>query len=367
MKLRHVPLIAAFFFLIPGAVASGGEAGIQRFSVEGIPNDVVVFRGSVWVADGRHPRVLEVDPASGQVLRSVHVLGPVQRLAAGSGAIWAAGGNGTFRIDTEQGMAERTEARNTNVVAAGGGRVWTQNGDGTVSKIDSRSGRIELTVGAAEDLGDLQSRVSRDLAVDRGGAWLADGTTGEVVRISNDGDTRRYRIGPPFIRIEEDSVQAGAYASTVAVGAGSVWVCCDIEERVVRLDPATGEVTGTIDVAVGGGDVALTFAEDSLWMSESLGGVYRADPRTLDTVGPVNFDRFPSALAVGERALWLVQGDFEGDLSVVSLRDFPRLVGAEDSFSTAPALLLPAVVLGVIVLVLVMAGLASRKPRPSPA
>jgi streptogramin lyase len=320
-----VPLIVNLLFSSTSA-AVGAEPTIRRIPVDAIPNDVVVFQGSLWVADGNR-RVLEIDPLSGEILQKVHVLGGVQSVAAGLGAVWAASDHGTFRIDPDEGMAERTEVRYSSVVAVGAGQVWSQNGDGSVSRLDPASGHIEMTARGAEDVGDLQSRTTRDLAVQSHGAWLADGTTGQIVRFSATGKVERFPIGPPFERISEDAVQAGAYASTVAAGGGSIWACCDLEERVVRLDPATGQVTGRVEVPVGGGDVAMTFANGSLWMSESLGGIYRVDPRTLRPTGPVEFDRFPSALAVGESAVWVVQGDSSGDLSSVSLRDFPRLVG----------------------------------------
>lgn len=355
----------AVLFVMSAPVAFGAEPSIRRIPVDGIPNDVVVFQGSLWVADG-HGRVLEIDPESGDVLQKVHVLGSAQSIAAGLGAVWAASDHGTFRIDPDEGMAERTEARYSNIVAVGAGQVWSQNGDGSVSRLDPTSGRIELTAHGAEDLGDLQSRATRDLAVESHGAWLADGTTGQVVRISDTGNVERFAIGPPFERISEDAVQVGAYASTVSTGGGYVWVCCDLEERVVRVDPETGDVTGRVDVPVGGGDVAMTFADGSLWMSESPGGVYRVHPRTLQPTGPVEFDRFPSALAVGERALWVVQGDFSGDLSSVPLRDFPRLVGVgtpADAGGLTPFL----VIVVLIGLVGVMATLRRGTEKLKPA
>ena len=357
--------VVAILLAMSAPVAFGAEPSIRRIPVDGIPNDIVVFQGSLWVADG-HGRVLEIDPGSGDIVQKVHVLGSVQKIAAGLGAVWAASDHGTFRIDPDEGVAERTEVRYSAVVAVGAGQVWSQNGDGSVSRLHPKSGRIELTARGAEDRGDLQSRATRDFAVESHGAWLADGTTGEVLRISETGKVERFAIGPPFERISEDAVQVGAYASTVTAGGGSVWVCCDLEERVVRLDPETGDVTGRVDVPVGGGDVAMTFADGSLWMSESLGGVYRVDPRTLRPTGPVYFDRFPSALAVGEGALWVVQGDSSGDISSVPLRDFPRLVGVTTSADPGGTtiLVIVAVLVGLVVLISALRG-RERKLKPA--
>lgn len=144
-------------------------------------------------------------------------------------------------------------------------------------------------------------------------------------------------------------------------------MCCNLEEEVVRMDPVSGKVTGKIPVAVGGGDVAMTFAEGSLWVSESLGNVFRVDPHTLRAVGPVDFERFPSALAVGEGALWLVEGDFGGDLSAVRLRDFAALVGESDARDPLPVWGLPVAILALTVLVAAAGLLGRRDRRPKPA
>jgi streptogramin lyase len=363
--VRSVRALLALSFLLPTWSASAAQPAIRRIPVEGIIDDVVTFHGSVWLADAQH-RVLELDPDSGRILRSVHVPGSAGSIAAGSGALWVVGASGTFRIDPDQGVAVRLQTGQTSVVAAGGNEVWTQNGDGSVSRIDPVTGERLVTAQAAEDKADLWSRSTRDLAVDARGAWLADGTTGEVVRISRDGATERFAIGPAFEPIGDDAVREGAYVSTVAVGGGSVWVCCNLEEQVVRLDPASGAIIGATEVAVGGGDVALTFAEGSLWMSESLGGIYRVNPRTLESVGPVEFHRFPTALAVGERNLWAVEGESDGDLSAVRLRDFAGLVG-EDTAGRPSNALIPIAVLGGLALLLAVAGLARRGPQPRPA
>jgi outer membrane protein assembly factor BamB len=340
---------------------------IRRIAVDGIPNDVTVFRGNLWVADGQHPRVIEIDPTSGSVVRTVRVLGGVERVASGMGGVWAAGFHGTFRVDGPEPHGVRTEATYSPVVAVGGGGLFSQDGDGSVSRIDPESGEILWTTRAARDVGDLKSRVSRDLAASRHGVWLADGTTGEVVRISMDGRrVERISIGPAFEEVEPDVVREGAYVETVAVGGGSVWVCCNLRYQVVRLDPETGSITGTVDVAVGGGDVAMVFGAGSLWMSESLGSIYRVDPRSLEVTGPVDLDRSPDALTVGEGSLWSVEGESRGDISEVPLAEFESLIGAGGDDERTPSAAWPVAYLAAGVLILVVLWKSFRRPRPRP-
>jgi DNA-binding SARP family transcriptional activator/ABC-type branched-subunit amino acid transport system substrate-binding protein len=106
--------------------------------------EVAAGAGQVWaLTDGpRGPRLVELDPATGAVTRSVDV--PATEpgsLAVGNGAVWltdAAAGT-LWRIDSGGRPVVRTIplAEGVDGVAVGAGGVWASNGlAGTVTRID---------------------------------------------------------------------------------------------------------------------------------------------------------------------------------------------------------------------------------------
>ena len=129
-----------------------------------------------------------------------------------------------------------------------------------------------LGVVSTTDLGT--DRVS-DVAATADGAWVALWGTGEVVRVAAGGGvTARVPIG---------KAQSGPLA--VAAGEGAIWVLDFDTSDLVRIDPATAQVTGRLHlpdeperVAVGNGKVWVTGCCDQNLPNQRL---FRIDPSAL--------------------------------------------------------------------------------------
>src|SRR5439155_18813679 len=94
--------------------------------------------------------------------------------------------------------------------------------------------------------------------------------------------------------------------TALAVGAGTVWIATQ-DERLLRLDPATGAGTGSlslpatvIDTVVGSG---------VLWALVTLGTgqIWRVDPEAVSTAGTTSVTGYPVELAIDGHEVWVAE------------------------------------------------------------
>lgn len=86
------------------------------------------------------------------------------------------------------------------------------------------------------------------------------------------------------------------------------------EDRIHRLDPETGRVLATIPAPGGGGDSGLAWAEGSLWVGEYRARkIHQVDPDTGKVLRTIESDRFVTGVTWAEGDLW--HGTWEADES----------------------------------------------------
>jgi hypothetical protein len=162
-----------------------------------------------------------------------------------------------------------------------------------------------------------------DVAVGEGGVWFSgwDRRGGLVSRL----DAERGRV-LATVRVPHDG------PGDVAVGAGAVWsagaVCtaphpedpadvCITEPRVSRIDPLEGQVVATIAVpppAEAGRDTAhpsaVAVGERAVWVAVSwdprTGEVLRIDPRTNEIAARIPTGGFVGELRLGSGSVWVL-------------------------------------------------------------
>lgn len=88
-----------------------------------------------------------------------------------------------------------------------------------------------------------------------------------------------------------------------------------IAEAVIRkIDPRTGEVLGTIPAPGNGGDSGLAWAEGTLWVGQYRGRkIHQVDPETGAVLRTIESDRFVTGVTWVDGELW--HGTWEGDES----------------------------------------------------
>jgi streptogramin lyase len=234
--------------------------------------------GSLWAGSLTSGQVLRIDPKTGTVLRRIDAGVRIFNLAAAPGAVWAVG-----------------------------------NTSSTVARIDTGTGRVRtITVGLAPF----------DVAWGFGSAWVANGGDGTVSRITGGRVVRKIRIG-----IEPNGLTAYR---------GALWVSDHTLGRVVRIDPVTNRVTGS--VAVAGADW-IVGRGDFVYVSQETNRVAKVDIRTLKVVGRVATGRNPLGSAFVGGRLWVPCID-SAEIDVVDPQEM-RVVERKHT-APSPIVVLPA-------------------------
>jgi DNA-binding beta-propeller fold protein YncE len=165
--------------------------------------------------------------------------------------------------------------------------VWV-TGFHTLTRVARGSERIVATI-HLRGVGDYSS-----VAVGAGSVW---------VTASEQGFRGLYRIDPADNGIV-GRILLPSNPIGVAVGAGSVWVTTNRSGpgRVYRIDAHTGQILGR-PIPVGQGPGPILFAAGDVWVTNSNAGgsVSRIDPHTgsvVDTWGASNVQ------AYGDGSLW---------------------------------------------------------------
>jgi glutamine cyclotransferase len=86
------------------------------------------------------------------------------------------------------------------------------------------------------------------------------------------------------------------------------------EDRIQKIDPRTGRVLDTIPAPGGGGDSGLAWAEGTLWVGQYRDRkIYQIDPRTGAILRTIQSNRFVTGVTWLDGELW--HGTWERDAS----------------------------------------------------
>ena len=138
-----------------------------------------------------------------------------------------------------------------------------------------------------------------------------------VSGVSFDGSRVWFASGD---RLNALDPETGALVGTLDV-AGDAGTAFDgthlyqiAEAEIRKLDPATGEVLATIPAPGNGMDSGLAWAEGSLWVGQHRGRrIHEVDPETGAVLRTIESDRFVTGVTWVEGELW--HGTWEGEAS----------------------------------------------------
>ena len=143
-----------------------------------------------------------------------------------------------------------------------------------------------------------------------------DGAT-HIHGITHDGEHVWAATGAKLIAIDPAS---GTVARTldVACDAGSAFDGTHLyqiaEARIDKIDPASGEVVGSIPAPGHGRDSGLAWAEGSLWVGQYRDRrIHRIDPATGAILRTIESNRFVTGVTWVDGELW--HGTWDGDQS----------------------------------------------------
>lgn len=201
--------------------------------------------GGVWVGGLGSGDVIEVDPASGKVLERVTVGARIFNLAAAPGAVWA-----------------------------------VDNALSTAVRVDTRTGKVTARVPVGFQPYDIEWGF--------GSAWVANAGDGTVWRITKGKVVEKIRVG--------------AEPNGLTAYRGVLWVSDHTLGKVVRIDPRTNKVTGTVKLP---GADWITGLGDSIYVSQETNRVSRVSVRTLKVLGAAKVARNPLGSAIVGDELWV--------------------------------------------------------------
>ena len=171
-------------------------------------------------------------------------------------------------------------------------------------------GRYDLETG--DFLGSVPASTEICLAMDQGfdSLWVGDCVNNTIVRVDAATGEIAATIALPFDELPNES--------SVAAGEGGVWV---LSKRtyplpdLVHIDPATNEVAETFPAPSEA--TAVRAGEGSLWVSRAgTGQLIRVDPTTGEELAEIDVAPGSNFLAVGEGGVWTL-GSETGEVSHV--------------------------------------------------
>ncbi len=282
-----------------GLAAAGLAVVVAAAAVTGI---LAATRGQAHATVAANS-VVALEP-SGSIAGVVPVGTRPVAVTSRAGALWVANldDQSVTRVNASSRRAVRSVPLGgapTGLTATSSG-VWATEGYGDVTKVDPRYDRVTLQR-------HLSARPSGQ--VPPGSSLLAAFESIWVV----DPDGYVLRVDPASGR-STGSVDVGNDPSAIGAGFDSLWVANRADGTVTRIDPAT-LVTTTIPV--GHGPVSVTVNAAGVWVANADDDrVVRIDPGTNAVASATRVGDEPTAVLATRAALWVANG---GDGTVMRL------------------------------------------------
>ncbi len=257
---------------------------------------IAVGEGAAWSFDG--PNVVRLDLRSGEITDSL--LRGGGEIAAGLKAVWVASGPTLVKIDprgVEVTAARKVlEAESLDLAVSPRG-LWVAVKNGrTVARVSPntlrRLARVRLLRAVERGTGQrTRGEGGLSLASTRDALWVADSQRVSLVRL----EPRRLRV--------LGETRLPATPLDAATGGGAVWVATD-DRRVVEVDARTGRIRASYPMniaishlAVSRGAVYATgYDDDRLVRLQTASGELTST--TMEG---------PSGLAVGGGGVWVTR------------------------------------------------------------
>jgi DNA-binding SARP family transcriptional activator/streptogramin lyase len=296
---RSVALDLAKDSLVAFSPHGGGpQAAIP---LPGRPTSVALAGGRVFVVTVDSATLTVVDARTRRIVRVAPLQGTPAAVAAAGDRAWVA--------DRRRGVVVRFEA----------------GYERPATRIAYPRARARASGSAG-----LNVREPVSIASDGGAVWLTDGSQ-HLTRI----DARSGAVA---------QFPTGRTLDGVVSGAGAVWAFSSKSATVVRIDPGTGAVTDSIQIATRRGSdkpypIGIATTPGTVWvLNGNTATVTRIDAEqggVRDTVA-IGMDRLPRGIGASGRTVWVA--NFDGSVSRIDPgRSTPSSIWIGDSLSSVVA------------------------------
>ena len=141
----------------------------------------------------------------------------------------------------------------------------------------------------------------------------------KVAGVTHDGEHVWFAAGDRVVALDPASgdlvrkLDVAGHAGTAFDGKHLFQIA---ENRIRKIDPATGRVVATIPAPGNGGDSGLAWAEGSLWVGEYRARrIHQIDPETGEILRTIQSNRFVTGVTWIDGELW--HGTWEHDQSEI--------------------------------------------------
>jgi streptogramin lyase len=273
-----------------------GPAPLDPTALDTVPlqpgaDGVATGAGFVWVANRDLNTVTRVNARSRQVDgEPIQVGEEPDSLAEGLGAMWVTNtsANSVTRLDLETGEPLGTHpvrARPEGIVVAHGS-VWVANGaDGSVSRLDEDGNEL-----AKADVGEAPVQ----LAATTDAVWVTVSRENKIMELDPGS-------GEPTGRsVEIEGTPRGIAYEPVR---GELWVSASAADRLVIVDPDSAGVEGTKRMPDNPREVRFGFG--AIWVTSATAQkVTAVDPEPRKTIASLDVPGTTYGLAAGEGLVW---------------------------------------------------------------
>jgi DNA-binding beta-propeller fold protein YncE len=213
-------------------------------------------------------------------------------VATGAGFVWVANRdlNTVTRVNanTRQVEGEPIQVgQEPDSLAEGLGAMWVTNtGDNSVSRLDLETGEV---------MGTHPVRARPEgILVAHGAVWVANGADGSVSRLDEEGN-------------ELAKAEVGAAPVQLAETADAVWVTVSKEDKIVEIDPESGDPTGrSVEIDGTPRGIAYEPVRGELWVSASAADrMVVVDPDSAGVEGTKSTPDNPREVRFGFGAIWV--------------------------------------------------------------
>mgnify|MGYP000371383462 CR=1 FL=1 len=219
---------------------------------------------------------------------------------------------------TDQVVPPPADVPDPGTVAVGFGSIWAVSpGEDALYRLDPAEGLPPKAI----PVGDRPS----DVAIDENGVWVSNELSADVMRIdpASDEVTATEEMG------------TGAGPRSIAVGGGSVWVANIDAQNVIEIDSDSGKRTGSA-MAMGSRPNDRAYGENRVWVIDNIDGTLTPITPGTQRVSeqPIDVGSAPRGVKVGFGYVWVANG---GDGNVVAVDPKAAEVVAEVSVGRDPA------------------------------
>jgi hypothetical protein len=289
------------------AVASIEElATAALVEVQGEPDWPLEGFGSLWLLapDQEDPALLRVNPETNEIVASV-VVGSrsCQGYTVSDDAVWACTSDGAVKIDPATndivGKVAFETALTTSRLAFGSGSVWALGGEGGVTNHVVRIDPAAMT--------------ATPIPLGHGAGTLAYGFDAVWVTAPQDGMI--LRVDPATEQVTQHATGL-ARPQTMVAGPDSLWVTLFGGEgmdpalpTVIRVDPSDGTVLAEIATGAAPENLGGIWAtDDAVWVRAPEQFLTRIDPGTNEVVDVISGPVGAGDVTVAFGSVWATSG-----------------------------------------------------------